>query len=299
MCHNVSFQDKVDISRNCSSAITLPIMIPNCANSNGPIVATESYDSDVFTFLEIPLNDDISQRSSRSSTSRSSSFRSRSSGLDSSSGQAPMSILKKAPSYSSLSNLGSQSSPSGGLSLNAGRKIVVEEPELDSFQSPMKRVTSNVSFQSVNVRVYDRTLGDNPSCMSGPPISLDWSYSKATDHCIDEYEGSRTPKRNNSVPMRMNKFKRERLLKSKLGYSDEEIETAKREKKKVQRSRSLTQLISPFWRIEHACQSLKRKFVRRSNKRSVDDDLGRSTRTPHVAGISSSTSQSIDLSTTI
>lgn len=29
----------------------------------------------------------------------------------------------------------------------------------------------NVSFHSVDVREYDRTIGDNPSCRSGPPVS--------------------------------------------------------------------------------------------------------------------------------
>ena len=32
--------------------------------------------------------------------------------------------------------------------------------------------TSSVSFRSVEVREYDRTVGDNPSCGSGPPVSL-------------------------------------------------------------------------------------------------------------------------------
>lgn len=260
----------------------------------GPIVANESEDSDIFTFLDIPLNDvDVSQRSSQSRSSYSS-------------GQGPQSILKKTPSYTSLTSLQSGSilkkTPSytsltslrsGSISSNTGRSIRVEEPETDSFQAStgMKRVSSNVSFQTVNVREYDRTLGDNPSCMSGPPISLDWSYSKTTALPIDEYETNRTPRRN-SQPLRMNKFKREKMLKSKLGYSEEEIENAKKEKKKVQRSRSVTQFVSPFWRIEHACQSVKRKLGRRSNKDNTDDLSG-----SKRSGIStSSVTKSIDSS---
>jgi len=195
-------------------------------NLDTSIVATESAD-DVFTFLDIPLNDaDRSQLSSQSKES-----------LDISSGRAPRSILKKVPSYSSLSNMGSlrsmgsvnnmgslsrmgsisnmgslsrmgsvsnmsnmsnmsDSSPKYSNSPSSGHQICVEEPESDPLQagSKMKRVSSNVSFQSVDVREYGRTLGDNPSCMSGPPISLDWSYSKTTPVCINEYEDKRIPR---------------------------------------------------------------------------------------------------------
>ena len=34
------------------------------------------------------------------------------------------------------------------------------------------KIRRNVSFHSVDVREYDRTIGDNPSCRSGPPVSL-------------------------------------------------------------------------------------------------------------------------------
>ena len=36
----------------------------------------------------------------------------------------------------------------------------------------IRRNVSTVSFTSVNVREYDRTVGDNPSCRSGPPVSI-------------------------------------------------------------------------------------------------------------------------------
>lgn len=34
------------------------------------------------------------------------------------------------------------------------------------------KIRRNVSFHSVDVREYDRTIGDNPSCRSGPPVSV-------------------------------------------------------------------------------------------------------------------------------
>ena len=38
--------------------------------------------------------------------------------------------------------------------------------------SSVPRIRRNVSFHSVDVREYDRTVGDNPSCRSGPPVSV-------------------------------------------------------------------------------------------------------------------------------
>jgi len=293
--------------------------------NNGPIVATESEDSDIFTFLDIPLNDvDSSQRSLRSldlplndvDSSQRSLRSSSQSKSPCSSERGPQSILKKNTSYTSLTSLGQSKKSTSYTSLTSlgqsslksnscnskpGRNICVEEPDNDSFHTAnMKRVSSNVSFQTVNVREYDRTLGDNPSCMSGPPISLDWSYSQTTAVCINEYETNRPAKRGNSYPLRMNKFNREKMLKSNLGYSEEEIENAKKEKKKVQRSRSMTQFISPFWRIEHACQSVKRKFLRRSDKNKTGDDLSRSTRSAQsTISISKSADSSLTTAVTL
>jgi hypothetical protein len=38
---------------------------------------------------------------------------------------------------------------------------------------------NSVSFHSVDVREYDRTVGDNPSCRSGPPVSTFCYISKS------------------------------------------------------------------------------------------------------------------------
>ena len=57
------------------------------------------------------------------------------------------------------------------------------------FLFPVKEV----SFASVQVREYPMILGDNPSCTSGPPVTLDWTYdAKASMSCtVDEWESGR------------------------------------------------------------------------------------------------------------
>jgi hypothetical protein len=48
----------------------------------------------------------------------------------------------------------------------------------------------SVSFQSVQVRTYQQTLGDNPSVTFGLPICLDWSFQVEAPIPIDVYETS-------------------------------------------------------------------------------------------------------------
>jgi hypothetical protein len=50
----------------------------------------------------------------------------------------------------------------------------------------------SVSFDRIKIREYERTLGDNPSCTSGPPISIGWTYLHSYDFPIDEYERNKT-----------------------------------------------------------------------------------------------------------
>ena len=45
-----------------------------------------------------------------------------------------------------------------------------------------------MSFSRLSVRHYERVLGDNPSCSSGPSISIGWKFKEALTMDIDAYE---------------------------------------------------------------------------------------------------------------
>ena len=51
----------------------------------------------------------------------------------------------------------------------------------DASKHVRRSTVDRVSFTTIEIREYARTLGDNPSCTSGPPVS----YVSACDHLLD------------------------------------------------------------------------------------------------------------------
>lgn len=126
---------------------------------------------------------------------------------------------------------------------------------------------NNVSFHSVDVREYDRTVGDNPSCRSGPPLSLDWSYSKKYEKNLEEYEAERQNERAKKLSqLHMNKYKRKNLLAFHWGHTEEDMKEARGSTRKVQRQRSMTQILLPVHLAEEAVISLKRFINKKKGK---------------------------------
>lgn len=88
----------------------------------------------------------------------------------------------------------------------------------------------NVSFSSISIREYDISIGDNPSCSSGNPISLGWNVSTDTkDIDVDEFEQERELQRSNSSnDLRLSRDDRRNML-SDAGYSLSELIKQSRE----------------------------------------------------------------------
>jgi len=80
-----------------------------------------------------------------------------------------------------------------------------------------KRARS-VSFDKVEIRCYERTIGDHPSCSSGPSVSIGWTYEDSTNtYEVDDYEIQR-PERKKEYELILTRQEREDLLKN-LGYN--------------------------------------------------------------------------------
>jgi hypothetical protein len=129
----------------------------------------------------------------------------------------------------------------------------------------------HVKFDSIQVRDYDITLGDNPSCSFGPPLSLDWDYDENEPVCIDKYEEGRHPRRK-MYQMHMLSRQRANLLKREAGTTDDEMEKIMDEMRKIQKGRNMTKAGLPFSKIHEAAESATRKWNRRkeSPKRVIE-----------------------------
>ncbi|KAL3823500.1 hypothetical protein ACHAXA_010822 [Cyclostephanos tholiformis] len=116
--------------------------------------------------------------------------------------------------------------------------------------------TKEVCFASVQVREYPVILGDNPSCTSGPPLTLDWNYNAELSCTIDEWERRRDTTRHLRVP---SSVRMEYLLDT--GFTLAQVLTAIQDVEKCQRLRFSSIETSSLQ--EKACdvvECLKRHF---------------------------------------
>ena len=112
-------------------------------------------------------------------------------------------------------------------------------PKLKSCLSANQLIAADpnksVSFSVVQTRAYERTVGDNPSTRSGPPLTLSWDYEKLPSVPIDAYESHKGPRRGRMeycVP----RFVREELLQD-AGVSRSDMVEAAKQVRKVQKQR--------------------------------------------------------------
>lgn len=99
----------------------------------------------------------------------------------------------------------------------------------------------SVGFGTVNIREYERTVGDNPAVSSGSPISLGWAYNEVVKVDVDTYEmlvrkqGPRT-RRDFFLTPQM----RFRLLLDDWGYGVKEIAVAKEQASEIRYQRQVS-----------------------------------------------------------
>lgn len=142
------------------------------------------------------------------------------------------------------------------------QKSLPPDPPLRSILVPQSQQNRcrQVQFSTIEIRAYERILGDNPSCSTGPSVSIGWNYDKdkTTMHLIDEYEYRRTRRRDMSE-MTLSREERFQLLVS-LGYSRKEISTAVRLNMKLKKKRRQTVHNLPIFPVEEIIEGVTKKF---------------------------------------
>ena len=118
-----------------------------------------------------------------------------------------------------------------------------------------------VTFDSIEVREYARCLGNNPATTNGPPLSIDWPYSKVGRFALEEYEEQRPPRRI-ANEMMIPASLRESIILEQTDATKTLISAMKSEVQAVRHRRQLTVAMQEFEEWTLVFESLRRKFKR-------------------------------------
>ncbi|KAL3917326.1 MAG: hypothetical protein SGILL_004763 [Bacillariaceae sp.] len=93
-----------------------------------------------------------------------------------------------------------------------------------------------VSFGDVQVREYERIVGDHPDVKVGVPLSISWAFVQKEPMSLEQYED--LPKRRGNL--RMTSITRKNILHNVFGIPEEEIRQAEVENRKINKKREQT-----------------------------------------------------------
>ncbi|KAG7367450.1 hypothetical protein IV203_030121 [Nitzschia inconspicua] len=137
-----------------------------------------------------------------------------------------MKVLHESPSMTSFSDF-SDAVSDGLISTD------VSETSSHAVSEELENYSLSVSFGSVQVREYERIVGDHPDTKVGVPLSIGWAFYERPVVPIEQYEGDRIRKGN----IRMTSITRENLLHNVFGIPEDEIRNAEMEVQKIKNQR--------------------------------------------------------------
>lgn len=79
-----------------------------------------------------------------------------------------MAVMAEETKSKSSDDYGARSKSSKGSVTTGGSKSMLSR---ESATQKAKQKKKSVRFHDIQIRDYERTVGDNPSCSSGPPIA--------------------------------------------------------------------------------------------------------------------------------
>ena len=135
--------------------------------------------------------------------------------------------------------------------------------------------SKRVQFGDLQMRFYNRILGDNPACSNdgGPPLSLDWTYHTLPfSTSISEYETNRLPRRTRRQFL-MTHSTRRNMMVYHFGYTHQDVDKAARSTSKIRKQRDQTRRLSAgSERRQEIVQSLRGKFRKSSSSNNLLKD---------------------------
>ena len=123
---------------------------------------------------------------------------------------------------------------------------------------------SKVQFSTVEVRQYERILGDNPGVSSGPPISIGWNFYEDRTVCIsvDEYEYEHAHgTHHDETDMVLSRDERESILRE-LGFDQKDVARSVRKNYKLKKKRRQTVNNLSAMAVEEVIETARKSFSR-------------------------------------
>lgn len=152
--------------------------------------------------------------------------------------------------------------PDGLEDVKSVMKCRTLDESLHSVYGAQKNHNQNIKFGTVGIREYGRTLGDNPSCSSGPPVSISWDYNVLGEMEVEEYEETR-PARRSQMEMVLPRKLRFDMLRHEWNVSQKHIaEAVRRNVRTKSQRRTTVNNLGKASKVEQLVESFSRKLKR-------------------------------------
>jgi hypothetical protein len=125
-----------------------------------------------------------------------------------------------------------------------------------------------LTWGTVQIREYNRTIGDHPDVTYGPPLSLDWEYNQHEHVTLDVYEQERSARQRRIL--RLSSLTRRNLLANEFLIDREELERAEKLVAKMQKQRAQSNRQGTYTaQMQDKLKQCTRKLARFFSNREV------------------------------
>lgn len=135
-------------------------------------------------------------------------------------------------------------------------------PRSSQIASDERSTKSEVSFDSIGIRQFRMTVGDNPSAL-GPPVQLDYNTNQTSETFkIDTFEEKRKPRRS-MRELRLSTRERHNILRQERRLPQKQINEAVLSAREIRKQRMETHSQSRWeQKYDEAMESAQRKLAR-------------------------------------
>jgi len=139
--------------------------------------------------------------------------------------------------------------------------------DLADLHRSRPRHENQVKFLNIEIREYPVCPGDNPGGFYGVPLAISWIPESSSKISVDDYEGSRPPRRALNGLKMPNQLRIDKL--KKYGFSRQEIEEATR-KANIERSRRRRTVETlRLQHLEESIEKFKRALLNATIRRGI------------------------------